>query len=358
MGNKRKFISTIQNIITQISTQTSTQTSIQSIAEGFTGSGIVSRLFKNHAQHLYVNDLAGYSKTLSSCYLATPSKSTLDKIRHYIEEANKFADTPHTTPPQWIQQHWAPKNDNDIQPHERAYYTAANAKRIDRYRYFINSLPKKYQPFLLAPLLIECSIHTNTSGQFSAFYKKDNRGHYGGKTETDVKRITTPITIPFPIFSPSPAKITIGQQDANEWIKTIPPVDLLYLDPPYNKHPYSIYYFMLDIINDWDTTQEIPKTLRGQPKNWKRSLYNSTPHAKRMFEDLIKHAKAKYILISYNDGGIIPLIELEKILKAKGEVTKIPVQHNTYNRMIGISNYKRKKEKQMKPKEFLWLIKT
>ena len=61
--------------------------------------------------------------------------------------------------------------------------------------------------------------------------------------------------------------------DTNEWIKKIPEVDLIYYDPPYNKHPYSIYFFMLDIINDWDLTQSIPNTNRGQPKNWYKCTY-------------------------------------------------------------------------------------
>ena len=39
------------------------------IGEGFSGSGIVSRLFKNNSENLYVNDIAGYSYTLNNCYL-------------------------------------------------------------------------------------------------------------------------------------------------------------------------------------------------------------------------------------------------------------------------------------------------
>ena len=81
--------------------------------------------------------------------------------------------------------------------------------------------------------------------------------------------------------------------DANEWVKEINEVDIMYLDPPYNKHPYNIYYFLLDIINNWDTSIEIPKTNRGQPKNWVKSQYNSFKKAKDTFTDLIKKYKVK-----------------------------------------------------------------
>ena len=65
--------------------------------------------------------------------------------------------------------------------------------------------------------------------------------------------------------------------------------------PPYNKHPYNIYYFLLDIINNWDTDIEIPETYRGQPKNWKKSPYCSFVKAKKSFEDLIKKYSFKNI---------------------------------------------------------------
>ena len=73
-------------------------------------------------------------------------------------------------------------------------------------------------------------------------------------------------------------------------------------------------------------------------------------------EDLIKNTKAKYILVSYNNKGIIPLEELDKILERYGELRKIPVEHSVYNKLIGIDSKKRKKEKE-KIEEFLWLLK-
>ena len=148
---------------------------------------------------------------------------------------------------------------------------------------------------MLAPLLTEVSKHNNTNGQFSAFYKgEDGIGKYGGKKEIDVARITKKITIPYPIFSEEPCEVFVSKSDVKDWIREIPEVDLVYYDPPYNKHPYSIYFFMLDIINDWKTEEEIPNTNRGQPKNWYKSKYNSFTHAKKAFEDLIKHTRSKF----------------------------------------------------------------
>ena len=351
MGNKRKFVTIIGDIVDNIQKELNKDLVL---ADGFSGSGIISRLFKTKAKTLYVNDIAGYSETLNKCYLSTPSKKTLMTIKHNIQKANQFAYNDTSQCDKWIQQHWAPTGNN--YKNQRVYYTAKNGELIDRYRYFINLLPKEEQPYILAPLLVESSIHNNTSGQFSAFYKDENGiGKFGGKHEIDLNRITTSIKLPEPIFSSSQCNSFISRMDTNEWVKKIPEVDLIYYDPPYNKHPYSIYFFMLDIINNWDLTQTIPNTNRGQPKNWYKSAYNSFTHAKKTFENLIKHTHSKFILLSYNNGGIIPLKELEKILSKYGKIIKIPVEHKTYHKFQGIASYKRKKEYK-DVKEFLWLL--
>ena len=132
--------------------------------------------------------------------------------------------------------------------------------------------------------------------------------------------------------------------DTNKWVKELDEVDIMYYDPPYNKHPYNIYYYLLDIINNWDTRIEIPDTNRAQPKNWKKSGYNSIKRAKETFIDLIENTKAKWIILSYNDGGIIPIPELDAILSSYGHLQKIPIEHLVYNKLKGIASYKRKNE--------------
>ena len=145
--------------------------------------------------------------------------------------------------------------------------------------------------------------------------------------------------------------------DTNEWAKQLASVDIVYYDPPYNKHPYNIYYFLLDIINTWDKTAQIPDTNRGQPDDRIKSLYNSMSKAKDAMDDLLQNTKAKYIILSYNDGGIIPIPVLDELLAKHGKsVDKIPIDHKTYNRLKGISNYKRTKEYKA-VKEFIYVLK-
>ena len=355
MGNKRKLLGIIGDTIEKISKDLGKKEI--TIGDGFSGSGVVSRLFKTMSLELYTNDLAGYSKTLNECYLANPSEKDKEKIKKYIDEANKLGNEKKENMPtniKWISKHWSP-TEKEIKEGDRAYFTNENGKRIDVMRNYIESIPTKYKSYVLGPLLVESSIHNNTNGQFSAYFKDGNKGAYGGKNKVDIKRITKNIEIPYPLFEGSKCKVHISQKDTNEWAKETE-VDIMYYDPPYNKHPYNIYYFMLDIINNWDKTIDIPDTNRGQPTDRVKSAYNSIKNAKNAMIDLIKNTRAKYILLSYNDGGIIPIKELDELLEESnyGNIIKIPIDHKTYNRLKGLSDYKRKGE--YKPvKEYLYV---
>jgi adenine-specific DNA-methyltransferase len=364
MGNKRKVLPHIEEIVEHIKGALGGKDKL-TIGDGFAGSGVVSRLFKKHASALYANDLAGYSHTLNQCYLANPDDATLAHIQRLIAAGNAFVNSgaPGQDPP-FIQRYWAPQSDVAIQEGERVYFTQENARRIDCYQEYIRRhVPPGYRPFLLAPLLVQASVHNNCSGNFAAFYKKDAVGHYGGKHENDLKRITQPIELPpLPLFCVNACQVHVTQQDVQEWAATqeMPALDLVYYDPPYNKHPYHIYYFLLDIINTWDTQMAVPATFRGQPKKWRASAFNSISKARVAFDQLIRHTRAKYILVSYNNEGIIPEKDIKAILSQYGTVTEKIITHSTYNRMKGIAEYKKSADKAAQPKikECLYLLKT
>lgn len=360
MGNKRKLLPTVRSIIESI--QEKEGKSNLTIGDGFSGSGIVSRLFKQHASSLYSNDIADYSYIINECYLSNLSCSQISTLEKHIKDANIMAESHvngDTRCPSFISGHWAPLEET-IRKDERVYFTYENGRRIDAYRHYIDTIPEPYKSLLLGRLLVEVSIHNNTNGQFSAYYKNSEKiGHYGGKHEIDLQRIAKSIILTMPILhNNKKCKVHVTKKDTTQWAKSIKePLDLIYYDPPYNKHPYSIYYFLLNIVASWDKTIEIPDSNRGQPIGWHRSAYNSFKHAEKEFEDLIGHTKSKYILISYNSGGIIPIENMGKILQKYGNVTTIPVEHKTYNRLRGISEYKRTTEKAA-IKEFFWLVTT
>jgi adenine-specific DNA-methyltransferase len=352
LGNKRKLVPYIEKEIQQICKDLGQDR--LNILEPFCGSTSVSRMLKKYSQYLVVNDLEKFCTTLAKCYLASPSKETYEKISSTIKFLNthKFSKLA----PHFIRKHYAPNDDYNIKEGERAYYTQHNAHIIDSmcYQIFCNITPE-LKDYLLAPLLVQASIHTNTSGTFNSYHKKDGIGHFGGKGEIALSRIMGEIELPVPVFFPQEdTRVEVYNMDSNELVEELAAsgeiFDVAYLDPPYNKHPYGTNFFMLDIINRWNPTLKIPNNHRGQPEDWKRSKYNSFSDAPVVFEELIANIPAHYVIISYNNEGIISEEELREILERYGEVNKKEIIYPTYK---GCKNLKSRNKDVI---EYLWIL--
>jgi adenine-specific DNA-methyltransferase len=247
---------------------------------------------------------------------------------------------------------YAPKVTTDIKEGERCFYTRENALIIDTLRKYIQEkVEADLQLYCLVPLLNKASIHTNTAGVFKGFYKKDNIGCFGGKGEVALSRILKPIRVECPVWNTHPFKAHCSNKDVNALVKDLPnTVDLMYLDPPYNQHPYGSNYFMLNVIAKNEAPAEISR-VSGIPTDWQKSAYNSRPSAIASMRDLLAKGleKAKYILLSYNNEGIITT-EDWKSLFAEYAVKKYEIDYDAYK---GSRNLKDRSDKVV---EIMYLI--
>jgi adenine-specific DNA-methyltransferase len=352
LGNKRKLVGHIEDTVKILAELLEKEK--LTVLEPFCGSGSVSRMLKLHSSHLVVNDLEEYCATLAKCYLASPTQEQYEKICQTITMMNKHKFS--KVAPSFIRRHYSPENDLDIRPGERVYYSRQNAHIIDTFAYHIfKHMPASERVFYLAPLLTQCSVHTNTSGTFNSYHKKDGVGHFGGKGENALKRILGEIELPIPVFSYQPeTTVEVYNKDANKLVRELRDkgqrFDIAYLDPPYNKHPYGTNYFMLNIINRWNPEMDIPDNHRGQPDDWTRSKYNSFSDCERVFEELIRDIPATYVIISYNNEGIISEERLTEILEKYGKLTKEEIIYPTYK---GCKNLASRSKEVL---EYLWML--
>ena len=304
----------------------------------FSGSGVVSRYFKQYAETLLVNDLERYSKVINDCYLANASDIDLAKIEK-IHRRLLAEISAQPLEPGIVTELYAPKEDDNIQPEERVFYTRRNAMYIDTMRKLIDGVPPQYKKFFLAPLLVKASVHANTSGVFKGFHK--NRatgiGQFGGNNQDALLRIKGEIELPMPIFSNFDCETTVYHGDSNEIIKIAPEVDLAYLDPPYNQHPYGSNYFMLNLILENKYPEAVSK-VSGIPVDWNRSSYNKRQFAYDALTDLVTNINAKFVLISFNSEGFIPLPAMKSMLKKIGKVRVLETNYNTFRGCRNLSN--------------------
>ncbi len=321
-----------------------------SIFDVFSGSGVVARFLRQDADRLIVNDLEAYSAVINRCYLANPTPELLVQLQaRYVALTGQIRDGAWT--PGLIAELYAPQDDRAIQPNERVFYTTRNAQYLDTMRQLIAALPAEVQPFFLAPLLSEASIHANTSGVFKGFYKNAQTGigQFGGNREDALSRIRRDIALPFPVFSQFTVDCEVHQRDANALIHDVPEVDLAYIDPPYNQHPYGANYFMLNLLVDYQRPTEI-SAVSGIPVDWQRSDYNRRAHAQTALRQLVAEIRAKFLLISFNSEGFIARHEMLALLAPLGQITVLEKRYNAFRGSRNLRN------RDMHVREFLFLV--
>jgi adenine-specific DNA-methyltransferase len=350
IGNKRRLLPFLYKGFLKVRQRLGKEKLV--ILDGFVGSGATARLLKVFASELHVNDLEDYSETLNSAYLTNRSEVNQIELKKYIDwlNENKFKNTSKVCG--FIEKNYAPKNDQKIKPGERVFYTRNNAKIIDNVRRLIEyKIPEKYKSLCLASLLVRASVQTNTSGVFKGFHKKNGTGHFGGRGENALMRIKQEITLDVPIFSDFECPVTVHKRDINELVRDngLPIFDLVYYDPPYNQHPYGSNYFMLNIINNGKDC-EIQDGVSGIAKNWNKSAYNKRRVAEEAMDKLIADTRAHFIVISYNNEGIIPIENFRKILSKYGSTELMEQDYNTYRGSRNLCN------RNIKVKEMLWIL--
>ena len=347
IGNKRALLSFISNGIRKV--QKKLYKNKLKTFDVFSGSGIVARYFKQFSDLLIVNDLEKYSTLINECYLSNEDELDFSLLREYYQELISKANE--ELRKGIISELYAPENDKEIKPHERVFYTSRNAMYIDTVRQLIDTIPQGEQKYFLAPLLSEASIHANTSGVFKGFYKnrETDIGQFGGKNKDALFRITGDIQLSFPVFSNFNCDTIICNNNSNEIITMLPEVDLAYLDPPYNQHPYGSNYFMLNVILDYTYPEKTSK-ISGIPEGWNRSAYNKENHALNALTHLVENINAKYVLISFNSDGFISVEQMKNMLERIGKFEVLETKYNVFRGSRNLNN------REIHVKEYLYLL--
>jgi len=334
IGNKRSLLGQINKAIELVKRRLGKQR--LRCFDAFSGSGVVSRLLKAHASLIVSNDIEDYAATISRCYLANRSSVDLDEIRGVVKDMNNRV-TIEPLPMGLIEELYAPRDEGNITSDDRVFYTKNNARRLDNYRRLIEQIPIHMKDYLLGPLLSEASIHANTAGVFKGFYKNRHTkiGQFGGSGSDALLRIMSDIVLEAPILSNFECEYAVLQKDANVAARQLRELDIAYIDPPYNQHPYGSNYFMLNLVVNYRRPTEISR-VSGIPANWRRSGYNVKSESFKLMEDLIGNIDAPFLLISFNNEGFIQPDQMRSLL---GKAGTVEVGEITYNAYRGSRNF-------------------
>ena len=343
IGNKRRLLSFLGGVFGELDSRKRLRTFL----DPFAGTGAVSRLARVLGYGVRANDWEFYSWVMNSCFLEINRSELQDLFggRGGIDAVFRFLNTGgcETSTP-YISRYYAPHDTvTGNYRSERLFYTNENASAIDRIRsaielwypgWELSERQRKEKLILLAALLYEASVHANTSGVFKAYHKG-----FGGHGKDALKRILAPIELEIPELMDATEPSSVYSLDAVEFCRRYSG-DLCYLDPPYTIHQYGSNYFMLNTIARWDRpTVSLEhrsdgrlKEKAGIRKDWKETksefcYRKSAPTAFRKLFDMID---TRYIALSYNTEGIVPLEELLTILSSHGNVEIFTQDYTVY----------------------------
>ena len=272
----------------------------------FGGTGSVGRFYKEKGMKVISNDMMTYS------YFALYTLTSINTMPSFRQISNNG-----------IEGVLAKLNDDELQKegyvftnyapggkYQRRYFSDYNAKRIDAIRDQIEEweqmglLSNEEYIILVYSLLDAADFVANIAGTYGAYLKIWR------------SMALKPITLKVPVLYNNHTTNNSYQGDANELIHRIEG-DILYLDPPYNSRQYASNFHVLESLAVWDKTELSGKSGQRDYYN-KRSKYCSKTHASIALQELVDSAKVSYIVLSYNNEGIISREEIISILSRRG----------------------------------------
>ncbi|MYB49752.1 MAG: DNA modification methylase [Dehalococcoidia bacterium] len=334
IGNKRALLGQIGQVVEGVKGRLGKGR--LRVFDVFSGSGIVSRYLKAHASTLISNDIEDYAAVVGRCYLRNRSTVDLRAVSEIVDEMNRRVEDD-SLPRGFIEELYAPRDEGQITREDRVFYTRDNARRLDSYRQMIDTAPEDMRELLLGPLLSRASVHSNTAGVFKGFYKNRETkiGQFGGTGSDALVRIKGKIVLEPPVLSRFECDYEVLQEDANTAARRVGDLDLAYIDPPYNQHPYGSNYFMLNLLVRYERPEKISR-VSGIPEEWKRSGYNVRARSLPLMRDLLQAMDARFLLVSFNNEGFIATEEMLALLR---EIGSVEVLETPYNAFRGSRNF-------------------
>jgi adenine-specific DNA-methyltransferase len=294
IGSKFRLAGFIESTIRSVA---GSDLSKQTFCDLFAGTGIVGRTFKTNTKKVIANDCEYYSFVLNKNYIenhvAIPDK------QEYIDGLNRLPlmDTG------FIYKNYCAGGGSG-----RQYFSDHNGKKIDTIRRQIEDwrqtgrIGENLYYFLLASLLESADKLANTASVYGAYLK-----HLKKSAQREL--VLEPAD-----FDVNDNAHQVFNEDSNVLIKKIEG-DILYLDPPYNARQYGANYHMLNTIARYDDF--VPNGKTGL-REYQKSDWCSRSKVEHVFDDLLKNVKFKYVFLSYNNEGLMPMEVVKKIMSRYG----------------------------------------
>lgn len=271
----------------------------------FSGSTVVGDNFKKQGCRVISNDFLYFSYVIARGTIGLNRRPSFARlgIRNPIRYLNELTPERVQIP---LEECFVYRNYSPNDRCERMYFQNKNAVKIDIIRQTIERwyqeerIDDKGYYYLLAALLNAVPYVANIAGVFAAYLK-----YWDDRTFNDIV-LTEP-----DIYS-NGRRNRCFHADYTELLKV--KSDLVYADPPYNSREYLPNYHILETIARYDSPVIRGVTgMRNYEEQKSEFCKKNTVYG--AFEKLVRDCRSKYILISYNNEGLLSTGELSEICR-------------------------------------------
>ena len=326
MGSKRKLLNNIWNVAQDFH--------FDSVLDMFSGSGIVSYMFKAEGKKVISNDYMTMSSTFSKAMIENNTVTLPRSEAERLLKEPAILDT-------FVEETF-----------QGLYYSDAENKIIDIIRTNIRSISNEYKRAIAMSALIRACIKKRPRGIFTYTGNRYNDGRRDLKITLQEQFLEAVDIINKSVFDNGRENISINMDAMS--IHDINP-DLVYIDPPYysplsDNEYVRRYHFVEGLSRDWDGVEIQAHTKTKKFKSYP-TPFSTRTGAADAFSLLFKKYKDSILIVSYSSNSIPTKEEMVKLIKQYKDIVEvIPIDY-TYS----FGNQAKAKTHRNNVQEFLFI---
>lgn len=303
MGSKRKLLDQIWAVASQFEFNT--------VADLFSGSGIVGYMFKAHGKTVFSNDYMAMSATFTKAMIE--NNSTILPMQEALLLLEKKENTD-----RFVEQNF-----------QGLYFSDEDNKLIDILRTNIANILDPYKRAIALSALIRACTKKRPRGIFTYIGERYDDGRKDIKLSLASHFIEAVKAINGAVFDNGKENKS-RHGDAMTYKGLLP--DLVYIDPPYYS-PYSDneyvrrYHFVEGLARDWKGVEIQKHTLTKKFKSYP-TPFSTRNGAADAFDKLFRKYSSSILIVSYSSNSLPSLDEMVSIMsKYKNHVDVVPIDY-------------------------------